>query len=120
MWVSGFLDEPTFKRHLAAADVIALPFELVSSDVPLSVLEAEALGKPIVATRTVCLPEMIPPNVGMLATPADVGSLAGALNQLAADPARRANMANHAREFAAQWGDWSDRNAQWEQLLQAL
>jgi glycosyltransferase involved in cell wall biosynthesis len=118
--ISGFLDEQTFKRYLAAADVIALPFELVPSDMPLSVLEALALGGPVLATTVACLPEMIPSDGGLLATPADAKSLAEALHQLAADPAWRADMAGRAREFAARWGAWEDRSIQWKQLLQAL
>jgi glycosyltransferase involved in cell wall biosynthesis len=116
--VSGFLDRQLVKRYLAASDMMALPFELVPSDMPLSVLEALALGKPVIATRTACLPEMIPPDGGLLVTPADAKSLAEALNQLAADSTQRVDMAEHARQFAVRWGSWEDRSVQWERLLQ--
>lgn len=118
-WVNTALDQTAFKRYLAASTIIALPFELVSSDMPLTVLEALALGKPVLTTRLACLPEMIPP-VDELAAPGDVQSLARTLQTLAADSAGHAARADRSRRFATQWGSWEDRSPQWEQVLQRL
>jgi glycosyltransferase involved in cell wall biosynthesis len=118
-WVSGFLDAATFRRHLAAADIIALPFELVPSDMPLSVLEAQALGKRVLTTRMACLPEMMPEDSPLVA-PGDVAGLARALDDLAAGPARCADIGRAARQFAGRWGNWDERYSQWEQLLHGL
>jgi glycosyltransferase involved in cell wall biosynthesis len=119
-WVSNALDQTAFKRSLAASTIVALPFELVSSDMPLTVLEALALGKPVLTTRVACLPEMMPPPGNDLAAPGDVWSLARALQNLAADPAGRAARADPARRFATQWGSWEDRSAQWKKVLDTL
>jgi glycosyltransferase involved in cell wall biosynthesis len=118
-WVSAALDQTAFKQSLAASTIVALPFELVSSDMPLTILEALALGKPVLTTRLACLPEMIPPG-DELAASGDVQSLARALQHLVADPAGRAARADRARQFAEQWGSWEDRSVQWEQVLQRL
>ncbi len=53
--VSGFLPEDELVEHVAAADIAALPFEIIPSDAPLSILEAQALAKPIVVTTVGCL-----------------------------------------------------------------
>lgn len=78
--VSGFLPPSELVTHVAAADVVALPFELVPSDAPLSLLEAKALGKPVITTDLGCLPELVQDGVHYLATPGDVISLASAIN----------------------------------------
>jgi glycosyltransferase involved in cell wall biosynthesis len=72
-----------------ATDIVALPFELVPADAPLSILEAQALGKPIVTTRVASLPEMAAAGVSYLAEPADPVSLAQALLEAAVDLGRQ-------------------------------
>lgn len=68
---------------LAAADVFVLPSRWEGN--PLSVMEAMAAGRPIVATAVGCLPEIVPPGAGRLVTPGDDGALAAALRELATD-----------------------------------
>jgi glycosyltransferase involved in cell wall biosynthesis len=79
--VSGYLEQEQMVKYVVAGDIVALPFELVPSDAPLSVLEAQALGKPVVTTRVACLPELAAGGVNCLAQPADPVSLAVALTQ---------------------------------------
>jgi glycosyltransferase involved in cell wall biosynthesis len=66
-------------NYVAASDAAALPFRMVPSDAPLSLLEAQALGKPIITTRTACLPELVKTGQYYLANPADPADLANAL-----------------------------------------
>jgi glycosyltransferase involved in cell wall biosynthesis len=81
--VSGFLSPDVLVKHVAASDIVALPFELVPADAPLSLLEARALGKPVVTTRVASLPELLAPGKGYLAEPGDPESLAQALHDAA-------------------------------------
>ncbi|MBI3242592.1 MAG: glycosyltransferase family 4 protein [Chloroflexi bacterium] len=118
--VSGFLDRSSVKCYLAASDIVALPFELVPSDMPLSVLEALALGKPVVTTTAACLPEMVPADCGVCVPPADVAALANALVSLATNRERREQMAAWARAFGAQWPSWEQVGSRWAYLLQQL
>lgn len=121
--VSGFLDEETLLRHVAASDVVALPFELVPSDAPLSLLEAQALGKPVVTTRVACLPELAAQGVSYLAQPADPLSLAKALEQAGAELSNHRRGAGLALENDGSPSfirSWQKMGAEWSHLVQSL
>ena len=77
--VSGHLQASSLVDHIATGDVVALPFELVPSDAPLSPLETVALGKPLVTTDVACLPELLNHSPGYLIRPADPDALAESL-----------------------------------------
>jgi glycosyltransferase involved in cell wall biosynthesis len=80
---------------LRAADVFVLPSRV--EGLPLAVLEAMAASLPIVATAVGGVPEIVEHGVhGLLVSPGSPGALAGALESLAYDPARRLDMGAHA------------------------
>lgn len=110
--VSGFLAKELLVRHIAASDIVALPFELVPSDAPLSLLEAQALGKPVVTSDLVCLPELIDTGQRFLARPADVDSLATALCDASAYCAR-----NGSSNVSATARSWQDVGRDWHELI---
>lgn len=110
--VSGFLAKNLLVRHIAASDIVALPFELVPSDAPLSLLEAQALGKPVVTSNLVCLPELVDVGPKFLARPADPNSLADALVQAG----------EHHAQNDADFGDvvprsWQALGYEWSELV---
>jgi glycosyltransferase involved in cell wall biosynthesis len=75
---------------MAGSDVIM--FLSAAEGRPQRVLEAMALGKPIVATRTGSTPELVRDDVdGILVDPEDVEATVGALKRLS-DPALRERM----------------------------
>jgi glycosyltransferase involved in cell wall biosynthesis len=115
--VSGFLAQHELLHAVAACDAVALPFEIVPSDVPLSVLEAMALGLPLITTRVACLPELVPAGAGLLIPPAKPGALAAALATLAQDRALRARLAAAARQRAIAWQMALHRGPLWASLL---
>lgn len=71
---------------LAAADVVVLPSRW--EGLPLTVLEAFATGRPVVASRVPGLAEAVPPTVGALVPPDDPAALAGALARRLGDADR--------------------------------
>lgn len=83
--VNGYLSVEELARHVAACDIAALPFELVPSDAPLSLLEVKALGMPLVTTHLACLPELAEGGRRYLAQPGDPASLAVALMKAVGD-----------------------------------
>lgn len=87
----------------AAADVVALPSRW--EGLPLTVLEALAAGRPVVASDIPGLAEVVAPEAGALVPPGSPEPLGEALAVRLADPAVAAAegkaAAEHARAFSA-------------------
>lgn len=87
---------------LASADGFVLP-SVVASDgdmegIPVALMEAMAVGSPVVSTRHSGIPELIEHEVsGLLAAERDVGDLARQLERLMRDVEGRATRARAAR-----------------------
>lgn len=99
---------------LAAADVFVLASRREGN--PLSVMEAMAAGKPIVATAVGCLPEMVPESAGRLVAPDDVGALEAAMAQLACDLSLARAMGGAAAQVARERFDASSMARAYEEL----
>jgi glycosyltransferase involved in cell wall biosynthesis len=81
---------------LACCDVFVLPS--LYEGLPLSVLEAMAAGRPVVATSISGTDEAVIDGVtGLLVPPADPGALASALNRLLTDSELAARLASAGR-----------------------
>jgi glycosyltransferase involved in cell wall biosynthesis len=91
---AGFQANPF--PFVAACDVIVLPAR--RDPFPIALLEAMALGKPVVATAVGGIPEMIADGeTGFVVTPNDIDALAARLLVLLEDPQRRVAMGQAAR-----------------------
>ena len=87
---------PDVARLLMHCDVFVLPS--LYEGLPLSVLEAMAAGRPVVATDVGGTNEAVVDGVsGLLVPPADSKALAAAINVVLADPARAADLAAAGR-----------------------
>jgi len=86
----GLIDDlPGFWR---GCDVAVTPSAEFVESCPMTVLEAMAAGRPVVATENGGLPELVVNGrTGTLVAPRDVDGLAAALDAYAADPALRAS-----------------------------
>jgi len=121
--VSGFLDEEHLVRNVAACDIVALPFELVPSDAPLSLLEAQALGKPVVTTNLVCLPELVAHGPHYLATPSSDNSLARELVRAARDLSTQSGNARVSSKQDLPWAQtrsWEQVGEEWMHFIDSL
>lgn len=73
---------------MARADLVALPSRYEGH--PMALLEALALGRPVLATRVGGVPEIVrDEQTGLLVEPDDAPALATALDRLRSDPALR-------------------------------
>jgi glycosyltransferase involved in cell wall biosynthesis len=97
----GYLPLELLAGFLGEAEVVAYPS--LGEGFGLPVLEAMACGAPVLTTRILALPEVGGDAVAY-AEP-DPASIAAALGELLADPARRAELAAAGRARAAQF-DW--------------
>ncbi|MGA9800302.1 MAG: glycosyltransferase family 4 protein [Terriglobales bacterium] len=88
VWRLGYIREEEVPELFRAASIVALPYRAIDQSGVL--MTAVAFGKAIVASRTGGFPEVIQDGVnGILVTPGNAQELAGALQSLLADPARR-------------------------------
>src|SRR5438445_13474511 len=79
-----------------AEDIVVLPSRI--DGMPLAILEAQALGKSVVASRVGSLPEMISDGkTGFLCEPDDVNLFCERISSLAHDSGMRARIGAAAR-----------------------
>jgi sugar transferase (PEP-CTERM/EpsH1 system associated) len=85
-------------RLLASFDVFALSSK--NEGLPLVIPEAMASGLPIVATTVGGIPDIVPPDTGILVPPKEPDALRAAIRRLHADPTTRKKMGEAARTYA--------------------
>jgi glycosyltransferase involved in cell wall biosynthesis len=93
---------PDAKLFLEAADLCIAP-SVWQEAFPLAVLEAMAMGKPVIATSVGGVPEMIRHDVtGFLVPPGNEEALCEALQLLLSDPKRAARLGCEAQRAVAE------------------
>lgn len=91
---AGF--RPDAVALMGGADLVVLPS--VHEGLPLTLLEAMALGRPVVASRVGGVPEVVTSGeTGVLVEPMDVDALAAQILALLGDPALRERLGEGAR-----------------------
>jgi starch synthase len=111
VWLSGMLAKREVIQLLSHATVFACP----SLYEPLGIvnLEAMACGTAVVASRVGGIPEVVADGeTGLLVPPADAPALARAINTLATDGRRAAEMGRLGRKRAAADFGWDSIAAQ--------
>jgi glycosyltransferase involved in cell wall biosynthesis len=102
---------------LGASDIFVL-----SSDwegLPLTIIEAMAAGKPVIATAVGGLPELIDQGInGVLVPPGDETALARAMTAMANDPLRAKQMGGAGRKIAREKFDIEAMVQAYEKLYQ--
>ncbi|MEQ8862727.1 MAG: glycosyltransferase [Thalassobaculum sp.] len=100
---SGALPRAGVLAALAAGDLFVLASKIAGDGdrdgLPNVLMEAQASGLPVVATRVSAIPELIDDGrTGLLVPAGDPAALAAAVAELAGDPDRRAALAAAGRE----------------------
>jgi glycosyltransferase involved in cell wall biosynthesis len=110
----GFKSEKEVRRLVQASRFICTPSEWYEN-APMSVLEAYACGKPVVASRIGGIPEMVREGeTGLLHEPGDVENLSETIARLWGEPALTREMSVSARHLAET--EYS-REAHYEKIL---
>lgn len=104
--VGGFQSPERVRQVMSAADVIVLPFKIVTSGVPLSILEAMALGKPVIATDVDAIPEVLAGGRGCIVRRANAADLAQALLKLGSERQLTEEIGRKARDYALALPSW--------------
>lgn len=95
--VHGEVDHATVLRHMAGSQLLLFP-TAHPEGFPYAVLEAMAMGLPVVATRVGAIPEMIDEDRGGILAERTPSDLARAVRELLSDEARRRAMGRFNRE----------------------
>lgn len=107
---------PDVPELLSLFDVFLLTSHMEAN--PVSILEAMACGKPVVAPRVGSIPESIDDGrTGLLFTPGDAAAATELVLGLLADRARRANIGEAARRWVARHASVESMVAGYENLL---
>jgi glycosyltransferase involved in cell wall biosynthesis len=106
--VSGLLTREELVRFIQLSDAIVLPFKLLQSEVPLSVLEVMSLGKVIVTTRIRTLEQIVGKDRGVLIESSDPQQLAEAILQIANGKIDSRKIKANAKEYASSIPSWVD------------
>ncbi len=111
----GFRSGGELREILEGAQFIVVPSRWYEN-LPFSVMEAMASGKPVVATGIGGIPEMVEDGVnGFLFPLGDVNRLRGYLEKLIADPGLRKEMGLRGREKAEQL---YDRRGHYDKIME--
>ena len=97
--------EDMFAR-LKNTNIIVLPFKMVSSDMPLTVLEALSLGVPVITTRVDGLPELVNGRRGILVHPNRPEEVFEQMLLLYRNPNLAREIGLRAREYILQQPSW--------------
>jgi glycosyltransferase involved in cell wall biosynthesis len=84
--ITGWASSERVKQEIAAARALVLPS--FAENLPVVIMEAMALGRPVISTYVAGIPELVRPGEnGWLVPPSDVEALAGAMREALAAPA---------------------------------
>ncbi len=96
---TGFLSDTRVVTSLL--DIMLVP-SIIPEACPRTIIEAMAVGKPVIATPLGGSKELVTPETGILVPPEDASAVAEAIATIAADQERLTTMGKAARDRAAQ------------------
>jgi glycosyltransferase involved in cell wall biosynthesis len=115
---AGFLDQAGKTREGDAADIFLNTNRM--DNMPVSVVEAGAMGLPVVSTNVGGIPDLLTDGeTGLLVPSDDVEAMADAVGRLVADPGLVSKLSANARKLAEK-SAWLAVKAQWMALFRQL
>jgi len=112
----GWLDKAELQSQLQNTDLVLLPFILVPSDVPITILESMALGKVVVSTRVDGIPELLHER-GVVLERSTPDVLASEILRLREDPELLARLGAQAGDFIETYPGWDEVGIEAKQII---
>jgi glycosyltransferase involved in cell wall biosynthesis len=117
--VTGRIAPERMGDYLRLFDIMVFP-SLFSEGCPISMLEAMALGRPIIASRVAAIPEILRHGEnGLLVEPGSSAEIADAIRRLVRDPGLATTLGEGARATALAMNP-DHEAAQWSQVYGTL
>lgn len=114
----GRLDEDGLIDAYRSARVVVLPSTTDAESFGMVLAEANACGRPVVASRVGGVPDFVRPgDNGLLALPGDAADLADKLLAVLRDPGHADAMGERGRERVLREHDWDDLALETERVL---
>lgn len=115
----GWRDAAVVREEIMGARALVLPS--FAEGLPIVLMEALALGRPVITTAIAGIPELVDARSGWLIPAGSVPALADAMKAaLGAEPGELAAMAAHGRQRVCRLHDIDDNAAQLAALLRPL
>ena len=112
----GNVPDDLLPQYYAASDVLVLPSKDMSEGFGLTLLEANATGKPVIASNVGGIPSVVKNGYnGLLVQPNDPKALANAIVRLERNPREARAMGRNGRRFA-ELHDWTNTAPQTERV----
>ncbi|HKB08934.1 MAG TPA: glycosyltransferase family 4 protein [Candidatus Polarisedimenticolia bacterium] len=114
----GFLDMAAKAREGSAADVFINTNRV--DNMPVAVVEACAMGIPVVTTSVGGVPDLISDGrTGLLVPDGDAGAMVAAVERLLGDPGLAATLSDNGRRLAER-SAWDSVRLEWESIFAGL
>lgn len=105
-FIGGWLEKSEVFDKVNKSDVAILPFVLVPSDVPIAILEAMALGKPIITSNIAGL-KYIVEDCGLLSKPGNSIDLADQIIKMVQNHELRENFKKNSINYINKLPSWN-------------
>jgi glycosyltransferase involved in cell wall biosynthesis len=114
----GWLPPEDLRAEIQNASAVVLPFILVPSELPVSVMEVVACGTPVIVSDIDGLPEAAG-SAGITVPAGDPIALAEAMKSFAADGRRQQILREACRVRRQQYLGWPEVSSRWAAVLEA-
>lgn len=115
--VGGWLDKEQFAQTISSADATLLPFLLVPSELPVTVMESIVLGTPVIVSDIAGLSEASGP-AGILVEPGSHSSLRKAIVRVHTDHALKSSLKQACLFQRERYSHWDQVGQKWLDLLE--
>lgn len=116
--IGGWIPQSNLKRELSQADLLVLPFVLVPSELPVTLMESIASGTPVLVTDIDGLPGAVG-KAGLVTPHADVLGLSRLMQHYHENPVKKMQLHRACHLQRNQMQSWDDVGSLWEQILGA-
>ena len=112
----GWVDQEQLREEIRQAHVVVLPFVLVPSEFPVSVMECIACGTPVITTDIDGLPEVVG-NGGWIVRSGSITQLTEIMRQVSESESGVRAASEHCLEQRSKMISWREAGEQWCRLL---